>query len=189
MSATETTTPAGTTLPESGTWAIEPSHSSVEVVAKHLMMTKVRGLFAEFEGTVTVADDVTSSSVDVTIQAASIDTRNDDRDGHLRSGDFLDTETHPTITFRSSEVVPVEGDVYDIPGELTIRGVTKPVTLRAVYQGLTQDPWGNTRALLSATTEVDREAWDITWNQALETGGVLVSKKLKVEIELQLVKA
>lgn len=175
-----------TTLPTAGTWEIDPSHSSVEAVARHLMVTKVRGRFGEVAGTVHVDDDIARSRVSVELQAASIDTRDEQRDEHLRSGDFLDAENFPTLSFESEEVV-VDGDRWTLPGRLTIRDVTRDVTLDVDYLGLHKDPWGNTRAAFSATTEIDREAFGITWNQALESGGVLVSKKLKIELDVQLV--
>lgn len=176
-----------TELPPSGTWVIEPAHSTIEAVAKHLRVTKVRGRFQSFEGKVEVPEDALQSSVEVTIDAESIDTGVEDRDNHLRSGDFLDVENHPTLTFRSTGVEEVPGG-YRLTGDLTMAGETNPVTLDLAYGGLTEDPWGNTRALFSAETTIDREDWGLTWNQVLEAGGVLVSKKIKVEIEAQLVK-
>lgn len=181
------TTTAPSTLPVAGTYAIDPSHSSVEAIARHLMVTKVRARFAIASGTVVVADDIADSTVTVEIDAASIDTGDEKRDGHLRSDDFLAVETNPVITFSSTGGVRVDGDRWTVPGELTVRGVTRPVTLDVTYHGLHQDPWGGTRAAFSAVTELDREDFDITWNQTLETGGVLVSKTVKIEIDLQLV--
>lgn len=189
MSSTATpTTTDRATLPAAGTWAIDPTHTSVEAVARHLVVSKVRGRFTEFSGTVTIGEDVTASAMDIEIAAASIDTGTPDRDAHLKSPDFLDVETHPTITFRSTEVVPA-GDRWQVPGELTIRGVARPVTLDVAYLGTTTDPWGNPKAVFEATAELDREAFGMTWNQALETGGVLVSKTLKVELAVQLAPA
>lgn len=184
-----TTRTVGTTLPAAGTWNIDASHSSVEAVARHLMVTKVRGRFAAFSGTVEIADDVTQSRVTVEIDASSVDTNDAQRDGHLKADDFLSVETHPTITFTSTGVIHVEGDRWRIPGQLTVRGVTRDVDLDATYLGLAQDPWGNTRAAFSAETEIDREYFGITWNQTLETGGVLVSKKVKIELDVQLLQA
>lgn len=175
-----------TQLPSAGTWIIEPSHSTIEAVVKHLRVTKVRGRFSSFEGKIVVPENPLEAQVQVTIDAASIDTNNADRDTHLRSDDFLATDTHDVITFVSTGVREV-GDDYAVDGELTLRGVTKPVTLDVTYGGLTQDPWGNTRALFAAETSIDREEWGVTWNQALEAGGVLVSKQVKVELEMQLV--
>ncbi len=177
-----------TQLPPAGTWAIEPTHSNIEAIARHLKVTKVRGRFGSFEGKVEVPEDALQSRVSVTIDAASIDTNSEDRDEHLRSEDFLYVEEYPTLTFESTDVREVGGG-YELDGDLTMRGVTKPVTLEVTYGGLTEDPWGNTRALFAAETTLDREEWGLTWNQALEAGGVLVSKEVKVEIELQLVQA
>lgn len=171
-------------VPATGKWEIDPAHSSIEAVARHLMVSKVRGHFSEYSGTINVAEDIEDSSVEVEIDAASIDTRQPDRDGHLRSGDFLDVENHPKITFRSTRVKR-EGDGWKMDGDLTIRGVTRPVTLDVEFLGVMPNPFGGTTAAFTATTELDRENWDITWNQALETGGVLVGKSLKVEIDLQ----
>lgn len=175
-----------TSLPTAGTWAIDPSHSSVEAVARHLMVTKVRGRFGAVAGTVHVDEDLSRSRVSVELEAASVDTRDEQRDAHLRSADFLDADTYPTLRFESDEVV-VDGDRWTIPGRLTIRDVTRDVTLDVDYLGLHLDPWGNRRAAFSARTEIDREAFGMTWNQALESGGVLVSKKLKIELDVQLV--
>lgn len=175
-----------TQLPPAGTWVIEPTHSTIEAIAKHLRITKVRGRFASFEGKVDVAEDPLQSSIEVTIDAASIDTNNDDRDAHLRSPDFLDADDHPTLTFRSTGVEEVGGG-YRVTGDLTMAGETNPVTLDLAYGGLTEDPWGNTRALFAAEGAINREDWGLTWNQALEAGGVLVSKEIKIEVEAQLV--
>lgn len=177
-----------TQLPPAGTWAIEPSHSSIEAVARHMKITKVRGRFAEYEGKVEVPEDPLQSRIEVTIDADSIDTGSEDRDEHLRSEDFLHVEEYPTLQFSSTGVAEVDGG-YQVTGDLTMRGVTKPVTLDVAYGGLTEDPWGNDRALLSAETTIDRTEWGLEWNQALEAGGVLVSKKLDIEIQVQLVQA
>ena len=176
------------TLPAAGTWTIDPGHSTVGFVARHLMVTKVRGSFTDVQGTATIADDPTRSSVEVTIATASIDSRSADRDAHLRSPDFFDVENFPAITFRSTRVRHVRGNHWQLDGDLTIKGVAKPVTLDVEFEGLTGDPWGGERAAFSASTEVDREDWGLNWNVALETGGWLVSKKVKLELEVQLVK-
>lgn len=177
-----------TQLPSEGTWVIEPDHSTIEAVARHLKITKVRGRFGSFEGKVEIPEDPLASTVEVTIDAASIDTNNQDRDQHLRSEDFLHVEQHPTLQFASTRVEEA-GDGYRLVGELTMRGETRPVELDVTYGGLTEDPWGNTRALLAAETTIDREQWGLTWNQTLEAGGVLVSREIKVEIQVQLVQA
>lgn len=174
------------TLPTTGTWVIDASHSSVEFVAKHLVVSKVRGRFTSFSGTVEVADPVESSSVDVTIEAGSISTNDEQRDAHLVSADFLDTETFPALTFRSRGGARRDGSRWTVPGELTIRDVTRPVDLEVEVLGSVTDPWGNTKAGFSATTEIDREEFGITWNQALEAGGVLVGKTVRIELDVQL---
>ncbi len=174
------------------TWKLDAAHTLVGFSAKHMMFTTVRGKFNEVEGTIVVnADDPNGSSVEVTIPAASIDTGVEQRDGHLKSADFLDVEHYPTITFRSKRVEGAanrEGDRFKVIGDLTIRGETREVTLDATYDGEGKDPWGGTRAGFSATTKIDRRDWGLTWNAALETGGVLVSNELKIEIEAQAVK-
>lgn len=176
------------TLPKAGTWTIDASHSTVGFVAKHLVVSKVRGSFKSFSGTVTVAEPVEQSLVDVSIEAASISTGDEQRDGHVVSDDFLSVETFPAITFRSTSITGEGGD-WKVTGELTIRDVTRPVTLDVDYLGVYTDPWGNEKAAFSASTEIDREAFGITWNQALETGGVLVGKTVKIELDVQLQQA
>jgi polyisoprenoid-binding protein YceI len=175
----------GLEAPAPGTWAFDQGHTTLMGEARHLMVTKVRGRFTDFSGTIHVAEVPEESFVDVEIRADSIDTGNPDRDGHLRSPDFLDVENHPTLTFRSTGVDLGDGPNFRVPGELTIRGVTRPVVLDAEYLGATADPWGNTRVGFSATTEVDREDFGMTWNVALEAGGVLVSRKIRIELEVQ----
>ncbi len=184
---TATRTIDGVEAPRAGTWTIDAAHSSVEVIARHLMLAKVRGRFGSYEGEIVVGDTPEDSGVEVTIDAASIDTGEAKRDEHLRSPDFLDVENHPTLTFRSTEARRTGEETLEVDGDLTIRGVARPVTLDVEYLGVTQDPWGNTRAAFSATTEIDREEFGITWNQALETGGVMVGRKLKVELEVSAV--
>src|SRR5690606_31967571 len=159
-------------------YAIDPSHTSVGFVAKHLMVTKVRGAFDELEGAITIAEEPLDSSVEVTLQAASVNTRSADRDAHLRSADFLDVEQHPTLSYRSTGVRHVEGSRFQLDGELTVKGVSRPLTLDMELDGVAKDPWGGQRMAFSAQAEVDREDWGLTWNVALETGGVLVSKKV-----------
>lgn len=164
-----------------GTWAIDPTHSEVGFVARHLMVTKVRGSFTDVAGTVHVKDDVTESVADVTIRTASVATGTADRDGHLKSADFFDVENHPEIRFVSTAFT---GDT--LTGDLTIKGVTKPVTLDVDFNGVATDPWGNTKAAFEATGEIDRTQWGLNWNAALETGGVLVSEKIKLVLDVQL---
>ena len=184
MTTLETTT----TLPDVGSWKIDPSHSSVGFSVRHLGVAKVRGRFADFDGTVHVAERPEDSSVAVEIQAASIDTRDANRDGHLLSGDFFDVERYPTLTFRSNGVHHRGSDHWTVDGELTIRGVTRPVALDVNFEGSARDPWGGERAAFTASTDVDREDFGLTWNQTLETGGVLVGKKVRIELEIELIK-
>lgn len=184
---TESAPATGTT-----TWQIDPNHSSVEFAVKHMMFTTVRGRFKEFKGTI-VADEQNpnGSTVDVEIAAASIDTGSADRDAHLRSADFLDVENHPTITFRSKRVdgaAKKDGDQFRLTGDLTIRGTTMEVTLDCTYEGTGKDPWGGIRSGVRATATIDRRQWGLQWNQALETGGLLVANEVRIEISVQAVK-
>lgn len=178
----------GLDVPAPGTYAIDPSHTDVAFVARHLMVTKVRGRFSSFEGAVTIAEAPLASSVEVDIDAASIDSRDEERDGHLRSADFLDVEQFPRLSFRSTEVRHLGGERFEVAGELTVRDVTRPVTLEMELDGVVGDPWGGTRMAFSASTELDREDFGLTWNVALESGGVLVGKKVRIEIEGQAVR-
>lgn len=175
-----------TELPAAGTWTLDPSHTEVAFVARHLMVTKVRGRFLRFDGTIHVADEPESSMVDVRLDAASITTGADDRDAHLHSPDFLDVETFPEVRFVSSGIER-SGDAWKLAGDLTIRDVTKPVVLDMRFDGVAADPWGGTRAAFTASTEIDREDWGLTWNVAVESGGWLVSKTVKIEIDAQAV--
>jgi polyisoprenoid-binding protein YceI len=174
-----------TNLPAPGTWTIDTAHSSVEFIVRHLMVAKVRGRFSEFSGTVHVGDTPEASSVEVEISPASITTGDSQRDGHLQSADFFDVEHYPTIAFRSIGVRSIKGERYEVDGELTVHGESKAVTLDLEYQGSITDPFGNDKAVFSASAEIDREDWGLSWNQALETGGVLVGKKARIEIEVE----
>jgi polyisoprenoid-binding protein YceI len=166
-----------------GTWVIDPTHSEVGFVARHLMVTKVRGSFADVSGTVVVADDVEQSSADVVIKTASVTTGTADRDGHLRGADFFDVEVFPEMTFVSTSF---DGDT--LVGDLTIKSVTKPVTLDVSFNGVATDPWGNEKAAFEAQGDLNRTDWGLTWNANLEKGGVLVSEKIKLVIDVQLAK-
>ncbi|WP_353952702.1 YceI family protein [Knoellia sp. S7-12] len=166
-----------------GTWAIDPTHTEVGFVTRHLMVSKVRGSFREVSGTVEVAEDITQSVVDVTAQIASVETGSADRDTHLKSGDFFDAEQFPTMTFRSTAF-----DGATLTGDLTIKDVTKSVTFDVDFGGVGQDPWGNTKAGFEATATVNRKDWGLTWNAAIEGGGVLVSDKIQLNIDVQLAK-
>lgn len=180
-----------TSTVEATSWKIDAAHSSVEFAVKHMMFTTVRGRFKDVKGTITVdGQDPNSARVEVEIGAASIDTGSADRDAHLRSADFLDVESHPTITFRSKRVEGAarkEGDRFRTVGDLTIRGTTIEVTLDCQYEGTGKDPWGGTRAGVRVTGSIDRREWGLKWNQALETGGILVANELKIEVEVQAV--
>jgi polyisoprenoid-binding protein YceI len=172
-------------------WNIDPAHTQVEVKAKHMMITTVRGRFPDVSGTIVVdQENPDGSSVEVEIDARSIDTQSEDRDTHLRSEDFLDVERHPKIRFKSKRIEGAHGEAGDefrVIGDLTIRGESREVTLRARYEGQGEDPWGGTRAGFSASAKVDRRDWGLTWNQALEAGGILVSNDLTIDLQVQAV--
>ncbi|MDX1675684.1 MAG: YceI family protein [Longimicrobiales bacterium] len=174
-------------------WAIDSSHSQAEFTVKHMMITKVRGRFSDLDGTIVLdRENPGSSEVRVEIAAASIDTREEDRDNHLRSGDFLNAEEYPALTFESTRVEGLEleeGSEFKVIGDLTIRGTTKEVELDAKFEGRGQDPWGNQRVAFSAETKIDRRDFGLTWNQALETGGVLVGHEVAIHLEAQAIPA
>ena len=174
-------------VPQAGTYEIDPSHSVVEFVVRHLGLAKVRGRFNQFGGTIEIGEDPTDSSVEVSIDAASIDSRDEKRDEHLRSADFLDATNHPALEFRSTGIRQ-EGDTWFVDGDLSIRGEARPVGLELEFEGATTDPWGNVRMGCSAVTEVNREDFGLTWNQALETGGWLVGKQVRIELSVEAVK-
>jgi len=168
-------------------WKIDGAHSKVGFAVRHMMITTVRGSFAV--PTVELSldpNDLTRSSVKVTVDAASVNTNEAARDGHLRSADFFDVENHPNITFVST-AVKHKGEDFELTGDLTIRGVTRSVTLKGEGQGPAKDPWGASRFAFSLAADIDREDFGLKWNQALEAGGVLVAKKVKLEIDVQLV--
>ena len=164
-----------------------PSHTTIEFSAKHLMVAKVKGRFAEFEGALSIADDPTASSTVITVKAAASTRAPRQRDDHLRSPDFLDAAAYPELTFTSTGFEHAGGERWKLRGDLTIRGVTRPVTLVTEYNGQTADLWGGERAFFSAETTIDREDWGLTWNQALETGGWLVGKEIRIAIEIEAV--
>jgi len=178
----------GVEIPEPGVYTFDPAHTVVGAVARHLMVTKVRGYFREVSGTITIAEDPLESTVEVHIKAASIDTGVADRDNHLRSPDFLDVENYPELTFKSTRVAKLDGSDLVVVGDLTIRGITREIELPVEFLGVSTAPWGSEVAGFSAAIELDREDFGMTWNAALETGGVVVSKKLKVEIEVEAVR-
>ena len=182
----------GIDAPASGTWTIDPSHSRVGFTARHLMVAKVRGHFASFSGAIRIGERPEDSSVDVTIDATSIDTRDARRDEHLRSADFFDADNHAAITFRSTRVEGAafrEGERFKLYGELTVRGMMKEIVLEATYEGRGRDPWGQEKAAFTAEGKLDRHDFGLTWNQALEAGGVLVGRDVRLTIDAQFVRA
>jgi polyisoprenoid-binding protein YceI len=171
-----------------GVWEVDPVHTNVEFVARHLL-SKVRGRFSTFSGNLTIAEDPAQSSAEVTIDAASLETGSPDRDAHLRSPDFLDVERFPSLSFRSTAVRSAdEPGHYLVDGDLTIRDVTRPVTLEAEYHGWSDDPWGGQRAGFSATTEIERADFGAAWNVVVETGRLLVGKTVRIELEVEAVR-
>ena len=167
-----------------GTWNVDASHSEVGFTARHLMVSKVRGQFKDFAAVVNVAQPFEDSTVNATVQLASIDTNAADRDTHLKSADFFDVENNPAMTFKSTKVTN-----SSLEGDLTIKGVTKPVTFDLDFGGISADPWGGTRAGFEATTEINRKDYGLSWNVAIEGGGVLVGEKVKIVLDVQLVEA
>ena len=171
------------------TWNIDSSHSGVHFSVRHMVVSKVRGRFAKYRGTVHLDDDLTKSRVEVVIDAASIDTAASDRDTHLRSADFFDVERFPSLTFRSTRIERIDDQTFRLFGDLTIRDVTREVVLETTYGGRSKDPWGNERAGFEAKASLDRKDFGLTWNQVLEVGGVLVGERVELEIEVEVVKA
>jgi polyisoprenoid-binding protein YceI len=174
-------------IPVAGVYELDAAHTSVEFVARHLMITKVRGRFSGVQGRITIAEDPESSHVEAEIETASLSTGNDDRDAHLRSGDFFDVEHFPTITFRSTAVRPAADGRWKVVGDLTVRDTTRPVTLQVDFDGADISPLGDERIGFSASTNVDREDFGLTWNMALETGGLLVGRTAHLELNVEAV--
>jgi polyisoprenoid-binding protein YceI len=173
----------------SGDYTFDVVHSTFGFVARHVMVTKVRGTFHEFEGSAHLDfTDISKSSVEVTIKAASIDTRNADRDTHLRSNDFFAMDDHPEITFKSTALEAAAKDTYSVTGDLTIRGVTKSIVFDAEQSGPVIDPWGNTRIGFSGSLQVNRKDWGVSWNMALEAGGIAVSEDVTLEFDISATK-
>jgi polyisoprenoid-binding protein YceI len=175
----------GVELPQTGDWVIDPAHSSIEAVARHMVVTKVRGHFEEFSGTVHIDEDPEKLWAEASIKAASINTNAPDRDAHLRSPDFLNADEFPELSFKSTRLSHKGGRRFEVVGDLTIRGETHPLTLDVEFGGVMTDPYGQVKALFSASTKLEREKWGVNWNQALEAGGMLVSKTLDIEVEVQ----
>ena len=174
----------GVTAPPAGKWELDPAHTMVEFVARH-MLTKVRGRFTDFSGTIEVGEKPEDSSMIVEIQAVSIQTNQEMRDNHMKSGDFFEVQTYPTLTFRSTGVRLTGGTNFELDGELTVKDVTNPITLQGEFIGWGPDPEGTPILAASARTTIDREDWDLTWNVVAETGGWLVGKRVDIEIEVE----
>lgn len=177
-----------TTIPGyiAGTWEIDPTHSEVGFSVRHMMVSKVRGRFAAFSGTITTGETVEASSVSADIDLASISTGNEQRDGHLRSPDFFATDQFPTMTFRSTGV-SADGDHWTITGDLSLKGITKQVDLKTEFNGIAPDAYGGTRAGFTATTSINRQDFSVTWNQAIEGGGVVVADRVDITLEIEAV--
>ena len=171
-------------------WVVDPTHSTVEFTVKHMMVSKVKGTFDSFEAKIEAdASDLTDATIDFSIDIESINTRNKDRDAHLKSGDLFDLENHPKMTFKSTNVVKTDDDEYEVTGDLTLKGVTKPTTFKVTFEGEGKNPWGQEVAGFSATGKLSRSEFGLTYNAALETGGVLVGDEVKIAIEIQASKA
>ena len=179
----------GTEVPEAGTYAIDGSHSEIGFMVKHMMVSKVRGRFTDFDGTVVIADDPLQSSVEVNVRLDSVDTRDEKRDDHLRGSDFFNTEANKFMTYRSTGVRHVSGSSYVVEGELSLNGVTRELELQVDFEGAAKDPWGGTRVGFSARGELNRDDFGVTYNAALETGGVLIGKKVTLELEVEAVRS
>jgi polyisoprenoid-binding protein YceI len=180
---------SATTSPTTQTvWKIDPSHSAIEFSVKHMMISNVKGRFARFEGDVVTGADPTEGEVNITIDADSVDTRDEKRDEHLRSNDFFGVGDNPQLVFKSTRVVHEAGPGFKVHGDLTIKGITRPIVLDAEFNGSGASPWGTTLASWSAKTEIDREDWGMNFNAALETGGVLVGNRVKITLELEAIR-
>ena len=176
-------------VPVAGAYDIDGAHTSVEFVGRHLMITKVRGRFTDVRGRITIAEEPEASHVDVQIGAFSLSSGNADRDTHLKSADFFDVERFPTITFRSTSVTALADNTWEVVGDLTVRDTTRPVTLQVDFDGADSSPLGDERIGFSAATDLNREDFGLTWNMALETGGLLVGKTARIELAVQAIAA
>ncbi|MCO0599222.1 YceI family protein [Peribacillus butanolivorans] len=170
-------------------WAIDPTHSAIEFSVKHMMIAKVKGSFNKFEANISAnPSDLTTAEIDFTVDVASIDTRNADRDNHLRSADFFDVEKNPTLTFKSMKIVKTGDDEYDVTGDVTLNGFTNEETFAITFEGQGKDPWGNEKAGFSGKGKVKRSDYGLTYNAALETGGVLIGDQITLTIEIEAAK-
>jgi polyisoprenoid-binding protein YceI len=184
-----TATPTTETVNLTGDYTLDPAHSRIGFVARHAMVTKVRGLFKEFDGAIHLdGEDPTRSSARVSIEVASIDSQQADRDAHLRGADFFDAERFPTMTFASTRVDPAADGRYTLTGDLTIRDITRPVSIDLELTGVVRDPWGMHRIGFEGSVAVNRRDWDLSWNMPLDTGGLLVSEKVTIELDVALVR-
>jgi polyisoprenoid-binding protein YceI len=189
ITTTETTRVVeGVTIPAPGTFALDLSHTQVGFVARHMMVSKVRGRFTDYEGTLVVADDPSESTVEVTVKTASIDTNDENRDNHVRSDDFLGVEKFPNLTFKSTKVEIHPRGTWKVTGDLTVREVTRPVVLDVEFAGVIQDPYGNQRIGFTASGEINRDEFGVTFNAVMEAGGVVIGSKIKLEIEAEAVR-
>jgi polyisoprenoid-binding protein YceI len=179
---------AATTLIPAGTWNVDPAHSSVGFSVKHLGIATVRGVFEKFEGTLEIGDDLSQARAYGTAQVDSINTNEPARDEHLRSADFFGAESNPELRFESTAIRPLDEDTFDIEGNLTMNGVTQPVTLTADFQGAELDPWGNERVGIEAIGQIKRGDWNMTFNQALGSGNLLVGEKVTLTLDISAVK-
>lgn len=177
----------GAEVPVAGTYVLDASHSHVGFAIRHLMVSKVRGQFTKFSGSLTIAEDPADSSVEVEVELASVDTNDDKRDAHLRSADFFNTDVHRAMTFKSTSVRRGKGDSWIVTGQLTLNDVTRPVDIEVTYEGAATSPWGTTSIGFSATGKINREDFGVNWNQALEAGGFLLGKDVTLEIEAEAV--
>ncbi|GAA1381187.1 YceI family protein [Peribacillus frigoritolerans] len=170
-------------------WIVDPTHSTIEFSVKHMMIAKVKGSFNKFEASILAnPSDLTTAEIDFTVDVASIDTRNADRDNHLRSADFFDVEKNPTLTFKSTKIVKTDEDEYDVTGNVTLNGVTQEETFSITFEGQGKDPWGNEKAGFSGKGKVKRSDYGLTYNAALETGGVLIGDQITLTIEIEAAK-
>ncbi|MDA8039343.1 MAG: YceI family protein [Actinomycetota bacterium] len=179
----------GLTIPTPGTFRLDPTHSQVGFVVRHMKVAKVRGRFQDYTGSIQIGEEPTDTKVEVTVKTESVDTREEARDAHLRSADFFESEVHAEMSFVSTKVEHLGGNEFELTGDLTIKGVTKPVVLHVEFDGVIQDPYGNQRIGFSASGEIDRYDYGLNWNAAIEAGGLVVSRKVTLEIEVEAIRS